>query len=390
LKNNWDLIIIGSGPSGLATALGAKLNGVEKVLVLEKNQGVGSRLIGQSIHYKPDLIKQIFQNSIPKRAFVSRINTFGRNYYSPSGKKRLHIEDNIKRVWIDFRLFLEELAVQVLKTGVKLRTSSEVINIEEKENGNQVIYVQDRNKELNFRLNSKLNVIATGSDGLKGSLLHTLNIPTPTPICPIIASHFTGEYNKKDMEFYFHSDIENGVAATIYIFPHHSNVAEFGVIVFTDASRQPLSNVWNIWQKALQNPKIKDIVDPLKIYNITTAAIPMGGPVSKLYSNNLFVVGEAAGHVTPTGGSGILSGLEMGYYLGEQLGLSRNNWCKTTFNTIESKLLTHPVHEKLVLMAKMILPYRKKIFLELGTWDRIDSEWEEISSLLSLAFGKKG
>ena len=115
----------------------------------------------------------------------------------------------------------------------------------------------------------------------------------------------------------------------------------------------------------------------------------MGGPISKLYTNNLFVVGEAAGHVTPTGGSGILSGLEMGFFLGEQLGHFRDNWCETTYNTIESKLLSHPIHEKLELMAKMILPYRKKIFLELGTWERIDSEWDEISSILSLAFGQK-
>ncbi len=387
MNDNWDLIIVGSGPSGLATALGAKLKGVEKVLVLEKNQGVGCRLIGQSIHYKPDLIKQIFQNSIPTRAFVSKIQTFGRNYYSPSGKKRLHIEDNIKRVWIDFRLFLEKLAVQVLKTGVKLRTSSEVVKIEGKENGDQVVYVQDPVKNSKIRFISKLNVISTGSDGFKGKLYHTLNLLTPTPICPIIASHFTGKYNKKDMEFFFYSDFENGVAGTSYIFPHCSDVAEFGVILFTDVSKQPLPNIWNIWSKILKNSYIKNIIDPLKFFNITAATIPMGGPISKVYTNKLFVIGEAAGHITPTGGSGILTGLEMGYYLGKQLGEYKNNWCETTFESIESQIISHPIHEKLVLMANMILPYRKKLFLDLGTWDQIDSNWDEIAGLLSLSFG---
>ena len=118
MENDFDLIIIGAGPAGLATALGAKRCGVEKVLVLDQQPTIGNQLKGQSIHYRPELLTKIFPKKLHTRAFVSEIKSFGRNYYSPSGKKSFHLEDNIDRVWIDFRLFLTELAKQAVIENV--------------------------------------------------------------------------------------------------------------------------------------------------------------------------------------------------------------------------------------------------------------------------------
>lgn len=389
MKNDWDLIIIGSGPSGLATALAAKLNGVERVLILEKNSGVGNRLIGQSIHYKPEFLKKIFLNGIPHQAFVSEIRTFGRNYYSPSGNNTLHLEDGIQRVWIDFRIFLEELASLVIQKGVNVRTNSKVINIGTNKNNTKVVYIQDMQRKNSFKLYSDTIVIATGTGGLDNLNLHHFNLPIPRPICPIIANHFTCVSNKDEMEFFFHSSPNDGVAAISYIFPHRGNTAEYGLIIFPDVTVNPMPNVWDILDKVISYPIISEMINPLRFYNTMIATIPMGGPTSSLYANNGFIIGEAAGQVTPSGGSGILAGLEMGYFLGKELGKTFHEWGEETHKAVESKIIAHPTHQKLQLMAKIIIPYRKRLFMELGTWDRIDNEWEEITNLLSLAFGKK-
>lgn len=384
MENDFDLIIIGAGPAGLATALGAKRCGVEKVLVLDLQPAIGRQLKGQSIHYRPELLMKIFPKKLPTKAFVGKIKSFGRNYYSPSGKKSFHLEDNIDRVWIDFRLFLTELALQAVTENVYLRVNTKATSLVTMPNGRLQVFIEDMLKNTSEFLTSRVVVGAEGASSLTGELQ---NLPQPAPLCPIIRGHFFGEYNENDMEFLFFSDVN--VAGTSFIFPHGPQNAEFGVIIFPEVSIDPLPDYWKIWDTVLESPVVKEKINILKFYETTVSSIPMGGPVSKIYANNCFIVGEAAGQVTPSGGSGVLTGLELGLFLGEQLGKFYPNWDEKSLMKIESEILNHPTHEKLSLMAQMILPFRKRLFQELRTWEKIDQEWENITEILTLAFGSK-
>lgn len=387
MKNDFDVIIIGAGPAGLATALGAKRSGVEKVLVIEQQSIIGQQLKGQSIHYRPKLLTKIFPKKLPTMAFVSEIKSFGRNYYSPSGKKTFHLEDKINRVWIDFRLFLTELAKEAVTENVYLRVNTKATNLITLPNGRLQVVIEDVLKNTSEILTSQVVVGAEGANSLTAKLQH---LPQPVPLCPIIRGHFFGDYNENDMEFLFFSDTNLNVAGTSFIFPHEHQNAEFGLIIFPEVSTDPLPNYWEIWEMVLQSPIIKEKIQNTRFYETIQTVIPMGGPVSKIYTNNCFIIGEAAGQVTPSGGSGILTGLELGLFLGEQLGKSYPNWEKESLKNIEREILKHPTHEKLSLMAQMILSFRKKLFQDYRTWEKIDQEWENISEILTLAFGSKG
>ncbi len=386
MQNNWDLVILGGGPSGLATALGARTHDVEKVLVLEQNSGIGFRLIGQSIHYKPDLLKKIFHEHLPTRSFVTDIKSYNRRYYSPSGKNSFHLEDKTERVWLDFRLFLEDLAKQAVLKDIMIRPSSKVIEIKSGKKSGHTLTILDNQTNNIFNVNAELIV---GADGANSFTAKTMGLPSPSPICPIIASQFFGVYEEDTMEFFFYSDYENKVAATSYIFPHGKEVAEFGVILFADVSQTHLSNHWDLWEAIMKSPIIKDKINPLRFYNTLSSAIPMGAPVTKLFANKTFIIGEAAGHVTSSGGSGILTGLELGHFLGEEIGKIYPNWGESSLIEVESKILNHPTHEKLTLLSQIIIPYRKWLFRELGSWEKIDQAWNEIEETLSLVFGVK-
>ncbi|MFX0211208.1 MAG: FAD-dependent monooxygenase [Candidatus Hodarchaeota archaeon] len=384
--NDFDLIIVGAGPAGLATALGAKRNGVEKVLIIEQQPAIGNQLKGQSIHYRPDLLSKIFLKDLPQKAFVSEIKHFGRNYYSPSGKKSFHLEDNISRVWIDFRLFLNEIAKQAVLEEVSLKVNTQVTNLILLPSEQIQVTLQDLLNNQSLGLTTQVVVGAEGANSITAELQH---LPRPTPLCPIIRGHFFGDYNEEDMEFLFFSDINLDVAGTSFIFPHGKQNAEFGFLIFSEVSIDPLPNAWEIWEAVLKSPIVMEKIQQSRFYEIVLSSIPMGGPVSKIFTNNCFIIGEAAGQVTPSGGSGILTALELGLFLGEQLGNKYPNWEKESLENIESKILSHPTHDKLSLMAQMILPFRKRLFRELRTWERIDREWENITEILQLAFGPK-
>lgn len=385
-RNEFDLIIIGAGPAGLATALGAKKNGVEKILIIDQQPAVGNQLKGQSIHYRPDILSKIFLNDFPQKAFVSEIKSFGRNYYSPSGKKSFHLEDNINRVWIDFRLFLNEVAKEAVLEDVFLRVNTEATNLVTLPNGRIQVFIKDLLKIQSDILTTR---VVVGAEGMKSITAQLQHLPQPSPLCPIIRGHFFGEHNEIDMEFLFFSDNNLDVAGTSFIFPHEQQNAEFGLIIFPEVSIDPLPNYWKIWEAVLNSPIVKEKIEISRFYETILSTIPMGGPVSKIYTNNCFIVGETAGHVTPSGGSGILTGLELGLFLGEQLGKNYPSWDEESLKTIEREILTHPTHEKLSLMAQMILPFRRRLFRELRTWEKIDEEWKNITEILTLAFGPK-
>ena len=117
---DYDLIIIGGGPAGLAAAVSARKNGIDKILILERDNELGG-ILNQCIHNGFGL--HTFQEELTEEEHA--VYKRGRNSKSVSPAKNQSVTDYRRATGFEALmgyLYLKkdwERMLKLVKTGLE-------------------------------------------------------------------------------------------------------------------------------------------------------------------------------------------------------------------------------------------------------------------------------
>ena len=290
-----DIIVVGAGPAGSFSALQAAKLGAQVTLYEEHGEmGVPSHCTG---HVSLAGIKRL-KLDLPKEAFENRIKAA--TFYSPSGDPfSIRFASPVTCV-INRKLFDQHLAQKATEEGVKLVHNARVDSLLiEKGAVKGAVVRRKRNTE---RVASRVVIDA---EGISASLLRQSGMPSPNRHMTV--NGVQAEVDRVDglesdtVEVFLGSAYAPGFFA--WIVPRNDGTAKIGLGTARGNQRDLLRHF--IRHHPVASQRIKQSHVTSLVYH----PIPLGGPIARAFYNGLLIVGDAASHVKPTTGGGIVMGL---------------------------------------------------------------------------------
>lgn len=276
---SYDLIVVGAGPAGSTAARFAAKAGL-KVALIDKRSKIGfPKQCAEGINTHGMEIPGVKI----RKDWIS--NTIYAGLIGLPGKGGIHIISKEPKGYIlERKVFDAALADLAADAGADLIKSSPVVGLEK---DNTVVRVKN-SKNLKTK-------IVIGGDG-PGSIVGKTS-GLGNPISGIGMQYEIKAESKypNTLQAYFSRDIiDSGYS---WVFPKKDTL-NVGIGSYKqEALKAKLDNF------------VKAVGVKGKILETNGGLIPLHGPLAKFYSNNVMLVGDAAGHTNPLTGGGIPVGM---------------------------------------------------------------------------------
>lgn len=299
LNDSYDVVVVGAGPAGSMASYNASKNGA-KTLLIEKSQEIGTpvrcaeavpRLEDFGINPDPSFVKSYIR---------------GGYLIAPNGKKIVVKGGKTDGYVVERKVFDKFLAIRSGQAGTQIAVKSRVTKIEKTDDGYNVFvnYLGDE-----YIVKSKIVIAA---DGVESNIAEYAGLKTkknPKEICSCAEYEMTNVklLNNEMMEFYFGDICPKGY---IWLFPKGDTVnVGIGVI---DSKKRAIDYL----DEFLTHPLVEGRLDNAVPVEFKVGGDPVGGPIKKTVADNIMVVGDAAGHVSPLTGGGIGLSMDCGLMAG--------------------------------------------------------------------------
>ncbi len=379
----YDVIVVGAGPAGLSAAYFCGTSN-KNVLVIEKQKVPGPYPRGETLH--DDMILDELLGPGVMKSLQLHL-TADRLYHSPSNIKsavRIAKTPSIVFEWKEFINRMYERCQQL--QNIRFLFNTEVLGPIYADNSSACIGVFT--KDARFYAHT---VIA--ANGHTSSIGTSLGIPYDSsmnlPMVKCLVTGFRSEY--MGFEYFFFTENQfpefpNYPSGVAFIFPRNADHCEIGYMLFTHISPTSIKNnqisdsdLMKLWQFLKQNlvgfsDRIKDVKIelemPTRLPNVRLLEDLMQRP-------GLFLIGDAAGMVEASGGSGLIAGIKAGKLAAEIIKEQGTNpWDKHSQESANKTIKNSILYKKLKKNYAFVGKFQKYLFGNLKSADKINKRWK--------------
>ncbi len=312
LKDEYDVVVVGGGPGGSATAETLAKKGL-RVALLEKRQEIGSpKRCGEGLTGAGlGLFKEI-----PKRCITQTIN--GAIIYAPNGKNVIVEGENLNGFIVERKYFDKWLAFNASRAGAYIQAKTEVTDVIK--NNGFVTGVKANHEGDKYEIKAK---VVVASDGVESTIARKAGLNTTNQLINIDAGYQYEMSNLKlkdphKIELWFNNKMSP--RGYVWVFPKGEDVANvgIGVAMCEKSARYYLD-------KFIE--KNSHIFKNSSIIEVNSGGIPVGGFLKNMVMNGFMVVGDAAHQVNPIHGGGIKEATIAGRIAGDIIskGMQKND-----------------------------------------------------------------
>ncbi|MEO7427433.1 MAG: NAD(P)/FAD-dependent oxidoreductase [Fibrobacteria bacterium] len=309
-SRNYDVVVIGAGPSGSLCARNLASKGYQ-VLLVEKRPVVG--------------VPVRCGEATGRRARLSRFMDVNEDYietdlngvilHGPGGVSVRYDKPDVG-LMIDRALFDQDVASQAVRAGAELCVNTRVEGIAPAKDGLRELAMVDEITKAASVITAKLVVGADGAESLSGRWVGLKTRQLPPQVCSAIELRVDAmDANPNHLTFWQgHESVNKGY---VWVFPKvKSKVINLGSGVLT-----PKLGEKNMFDLSME---YKDRLYPgAKVLKVHGGAVPVSGNLQEYVADRFLLCGDAAHHTNPLTGGGIISGI-----LGAEIA---SNWIDAGF-----------------------------------------------------------
>ena len=301
-----DILVIGAGPSGSTASKHAALNGA-KVLMIEKKSEIGAPKRCAEGVSKEELIDLGIEPNC--RWVTSEIE--GVKLVSPGGIDVWLTKDTVQLPEMGYvlerKVFDKFLAMDAARAGADIMIKTLATGLKRKDD---YILVDAENMGKEIQIKAKIVIGADGPESRVGRWGGLKTATKPKNMESGVQFEMVGVEmeNPNALEFYFGSVAPGGYA---WVFPKGKDIANVGLAIISTQTEK------SAYEHLLEFVKTCPTTKNAKAVELNVGGDPVGGIIKKISSDNLMVVGDAAGMVNPLTGGGIISGMQGGRIAGQ-------------------------------------------------------------------------